>query len=997
MKCEIPSSYEFLFEEKLEDLNAVGKVLAHKKTGARVALIANDDKNKVFSIGFRTPPVNSTGVAHIIEHSVLCGSRNFPAKDPFVELAKGSLNTFLNAMTYPDKTIYPVASMNDQDFKNLMHVYMDAVLYPNIYQRKEIFQQEGWHYELEQEDLELTINGVVYNEMKGAFSSPESQLFRLVQNSLFPDTTYGVESGGDPAFIPELSYKEFIEFHKNYYHPSNSYIYLYGDMDFEERLSWLDKEYLNQYDPLEVDSAVRLQKAFDAVREVKDFYSLSEGEEIRDNTYLSYSTVVGNSLDKELGLVFQVLDYVLLQAPGAPIKQALLDEGIGRDILGGFEDEILQPSFMIIAKNSEEAKKDQFIATIRRVLEDVVKKGLEEKSLRAAINFYEFKYREADYGQFPKGLLYGLRTMSSWLHNDTKPFLHLRDSAGYAFLKEKIGTGYYEKVIEEHLLNNTHASLVILQPKPGLNSQKEEELKKKLAAYKASLPKEEIQRIIEETKALKQYQEIPSTREDLEKIPLLTREDIGKEIEPLYNEAHSVEGVKVIHHNVYTNKIAYTRLMFNIKQVPGELLPYTSLLSLVLGYADTNNHTYLDLSNEVNIHTGGITTNVRSFSVKSTNTSLERSINSSPGMSSEQYYPVFEFSAKVLYDKLTEGFRLVEEIIGQTKLDDKKRLKEIVDEMKSKLQMNFNSSGHSVAIDRAMSYYSAHGLFKEITTGIEFYKFMEDLSENYQTKAEDAIAKMKELLAMIFTKENLMVSITADEEGYGRFEEKLPAFLNTLPAKADEKLFMSYNTESLKPVCLNEGFKTAMQVQYVARAGNYMRAGLEYSGALKVLKTILSYDYLWINVRVKGGAYGCMCGFSGVDGDAYFTSYRDPNLKETNHIYENAVEFVKNFDADERDITKYIIGTFSTLDTPLTPQGKGRRSLSMYLAGITEEDLRKEREQVRSVTVQDIREQHKVVKAVLDAGNICVIGNEEKINENRELFKEIKSLMKSNQ
>ncbi len=981
MKCEIPFSYEFLFEEKLEDLNSIGKVLVHKKTGARVVLIANDDKNKVFSIGFRTPPVNSTGVAHIIEHSVLCGSRNFPAKDPFVELAKGSLNTFLNAMTYPDKTIYPVASMNDQDFKNLMHVYMDAVLYPNIYQRKEIFQQEGWHYELEQADSELAINGVVYNEMKGAFSSPESQLFRLVQNSLFPDTTYGVESGGDPAFIPELSYEEFIDFHKNYYHPSNSYIYLYGDMDFEERLTWLDKEYLNQYDRLEVDSAVRLQKAFDVVREVKECYSLSEGEEIRDNTYLSYNTVVGNSLDKELGLVFQVLDYVLLQAPGAPIKQALLDEGIGRDILGGFEDEILQPSFMIIAKNSEEAKKDQFIATIRRVLEGIVEKGLEEKSLRAAINFYEFKYREADYGQFPKGLLYGLRTMSSWLHDDKKPFLHLKDSAGYAFLKEKIGTGYYEKVIEEHLLNNTHASLVILQPKPGLNSQKEEELKKKLAAYKASLPKEEIQRIIEETKALKQYQEIPSTKEELEMIPLLTREDIGKEIEPLYNEVHSVEGVKVIHHNVYTNKIAYVRLMFDIKQVPRELLPYASLLSLVLGYTDTDNHTYLDLSNEININTGGITTNVRSFSVKG----------------SEKYYPVFEFSAKVLYDKLTESLLLVEEIIRQTKLEDKKRLKEIVDEMKSKLQMNFNSSGHSVAIDRAMSYYSAHGLFKEITTGIEFYKFMEDLSENYQTKAEHAIARLKELLAMIFTKENLTVSITADEEGYVRFEEKLPAFLSTLTVKTDGKLFTAYNTEALKPVCLNEGFKTAMQVQYVARAGNYMNAGLEYSGALKVLKTILSYDYLWMNVRVRGGAYGCMCGFSGVDGDAYFTSYRDPNLKETNNIYENAVEFVKNFDADERDITKYIIGTFSTLDTPLTPQGKGRRSLSMYLAGITEEDLKKEREQVRSVTVQDIREQHKVVKAVLDAGNICVIGNEEKINENKELFKEIKSLMKSNQ
>lgn len=982
MKCEIPSSYEFLFEEKLEDLNGIGKVLLHKKTGARVTLIANDDNNKVFSIGFRTPPVNSTGVAHIIEHSVLCGSKNFPAKDPFVELAKGSLNTFLNAMTYPDKTLYPIASINDQDFKNLMHVYMDAVLYPNIYQKKEIFLQEGWHYELENEEADLTYNGVVYNEMKGAFSSPESQLYRLIQNSLFPDTTYGVESGGDPDFIPELTYEEFINFHKTYYHPSNSYIYLYGDMDFEERLNWLDKEYLNQYDRLEVDSNVKLQNGFHDTREVQTYYSLSEGEDAADNTYLGYNTVVGNSLDKELGLTFQILDYVLLQAPGAPIKQALLDAGIGKDILGGFEDEILQPTFTIIAKNSEEEKKDQLIATVRDVLSGLVAKGLDEKSLRAAINFYEFKYREADFGQFPKGLLYGLRAMSSWLYDDKKPFLHLKDSSGYTFLKDKIGTGYYEKIIKEYLLENTHKSIVILKPKTGLNTAKEEALKKKLAEYKATLSNEEIKRIVKETAELKLYQETPSSKEELEMIPLLTREDIKKEIEPLYNKERYVDGVKVIHHDVYTNKIAYLRLLFDVQEIPKELLPYASLLSFVMGYIDTQNYTYLDLSNEINIHTGGISTNIRSFSVKG---------------SSEKYYPVFEFTTKVLYDKLSESFRLIEEMLYRTKFEDTKRLKEIIDEIKSKLQMNFNRAGHSVAVDRAMSYYSAHGLFKEITTGISLYKFIEELADNFAARAEDTIVKLKELMQMIFTKENLVVSITSDEEGFHRFEEKLPAFSSGLAAKADNKLFEGYDTSSLKPVCLNEGFKTAMQVQYVARAGNFLKAGIEYTGALKVLKTILSYDYLWINVRVKGGAYGCMCGFSGVDGDAYFTSYRDPNLRETNQVYENAADYVMNFAADERDITKYIIGTFSTLDTPLTPQSKGKRSLSMYIAGITAEDLQKERDQVLNVTVKDIRALHNVIKVMIDAGNICVIGNEDKINENRDMFKEVKSLMKSNQ
>lgn len=980
MNKKIPSSYEFIFEEKLEDLNGIGTLLVHKKTGARVALIANDDKNKVFSIGFRTPPANSTGVAHIIEHSVLCGSKNFPAKDPFVELAKGSLNTFLNAMTYPDKTVYPIASMNDQDFKNLMHVYMDAVLYPNIYDRKEIFLQEGWHYDLESEDAELKYNGVVYNEMKGAFSSPESQLFRLIQNSLFPDTAYGVESGGDPEFIPELSYEEFIDFHKTYYHPSNSYIYLYGDMDFEERLNWLDKEYLNQYDRLEVPSEVQMQKGFDVTKEIEAYYSLSEDEDTKENTYLSLNTVIGTTLDKELGLAFQILDYVLLQAPGAPIKQALLDEGIGKDILGSYEDEILQPTFTIIAKNSEESKKEQFISVIRRVLEELGTKGLDEKSLQAAINFYEFKYREADYGQFPKGLMYGLRAMSSWLYDDKKPFLHLKDTTGYAFLKEKIGTGYYEKLIKEYLLENTHNSVVILKPKKGLLAQKEEELKAKLAAYKATLSKEEIRRLVNDTIQLAEYQETPSTKEELEKIPLLTREDIRREVEPLYNTEHDVNGIKVIHHDIYTNKIAYLRLLFRVDDIPKELLPYASLLSFVLGYSDTQNYSYLELSNEVNIHTGGISANVRSFSIKG---------------NTDTYYPVFEFSTKVLYDKMQEAFRLLQEMIHRTKLDDKKRLKEIVDEMKSKLQMHFNSSGHSVAVDRAMSYYSVHGLFKEVTTGIAFYKFIEDLTENFQTKAEEAIEKMKQLLQMIFTRKNLLISITSDSEGYQRFEEKLPDFTDTLLPQVDEKLFAAYDTSSLKPVCLNEGFKSAMQVQYVARTGNFLKAGFEYTGALKVLKTILSYDYLWINVRVKGGAYGCMCGFSGVDGDAFFTSYRDPNLAETNDIYKRIPEYVKNFSADERDITKYIIGTFSTLDTPLTPQAKGKRSLSMYLAGLTEADLQKERDEVLNVTVSDIQALYKIVQAVLDAGHICVIGNEGKVNDNKDLFKEVKYLMKS--
>ncbi|HCR39693.1 MAG TPA: peptidase M16, partial [Lachnospiraceae bacterium] len=588
-----------------------------------------------------------------IEHSVLCGSKNFPVKDPFIELAKGSLNTFLNAMTYPDKTLYPVASTNDQDFKNLMHVYMDAVFYPNIYQRKEIFEQEGWHYEIEKESGQLTYNGVVYNEMKGAFSSPESQLNRLNQNSLFPDTTYGVESGGDPDFIPDLSYEEFLEFHRTYYHPSNSYIYLYGAIDFTERLEWLDEEYLSKFDYFEVDSEIEMQNSFEAVKEVTAFYSLGKEENPQDNTYLSKNYVIGNSLDKKLGLTFQILSYVLLDAPGAPVKQALLDAGIGKDILGYYEDELLQPIFSITAKNSEESKKEQFTGVIQDTLTKLVNEGLDEKSLQAAINFYEFRYREADFGRFPKGLMYGLRVMSSWLHDNDQPFLHLKDNAGYAFLKEQIGTGYYETMIQKYLLDNTHATLVTLMPKTGLNAKKEEKLKEKLSAYKAGLSREEIRKMVEETKHLKNYQETPSTKEELERIPMITREDIRKKTQPLYNKELMVDDVKVLHHKVYTNGIAYLRIFFDLRDIPQELLPYTSLLSMVLGYMDTQNYSYLALSNEINIQTGGILANVKSFSRKG---------------STDKYYPVFELSTKVLYNKLPEAFKLMEEMLYRTVL-----------------------------------------------------------------------------------------------------------------------------------------------------------------------------------------------------------------------------------------------------------------------------------------------------------------------------------------
>ena len=557
------TAYEVIEQKTLNDLKSEGALLEHKKSGARILLISNDDDNKVFDIAFRTPTTDSTGVPHIMEHTVLCGSEKFPAKDPFVELVKGSLNTFLNAMTYPDKTVYPVASCNEKDFQNLMDVYMDAVLHPNIYKHEEIFRQEGWSYELEDKDAELTYNGVVYNEMKGAFSSPDGVLDRAILNSLFPDTTYANESGGDPEFIPDLTYEQYLNFHRKYYHPSNSYIYLYGDMDMTEKLEWLDRAYLSAYDAQEVDSEIQLQAPFDEMRDITMEYSIASSESEEDNTYLAYNKVVGTSLDEKLYLAFQILDYALLSAPGAPLKKALVDAGIGKDVSGSYDNGIYQPIFSIIAKNANAVQKQDFIKVIEGTLQNIVENGIDKKALEAGINYHEFRFREADFGGYPKGLMYGLQIYDSWLYDETKPFIHVEALHTFEFLKEQVSTGYFEGLIQSYLLDNSHGSVITVVPDKGRTARMDAQLRQKLQKYKESLSDAEVQQLIEKTALLKGYQDEPSPQEDLEKIPMLTREDISRDIAPIYNEEMALSGVPVIYHEIETNGIGCLDLMIN--------------------------------------------------------------------------------------------------------------------------------------------------------------------------------------------------------------------------------------------------------------------------------------------------------------------------------------------------------------------------------------------------------------------------------------------------
>lgn len=964
-------SYEIIEARPVLDLNSYGYLLRHNKTGARVALLSNDDNNKVFYIGFRTPPEDSTGVAHIIEHTVLCGSKNFPVKDPFIELAKGSLNTFLNAMTYPDKTVYPVASCNDKDFQNLMHVYLDAVFYPNIYHEKKIFMQEGWHYELEDGEDELTINGVVYNEMKGAFSSPDDVLDREVLNSLFPDTAYGTESGGDPEVIPSLTYEAFLDFHRKYYHPSNSYIYLYGDMDMAEKLEFLDREYLSGFDALEVDSRIRAQEGFDRTREIRREYSIMEGESEQGNTYLTYNAVVGDNLDRKLYIAFQTLDYALCSAPGAPVKEALIQKGIGKEIYSTYDNGVMQPYFSIVAKGADEARKEEFVQVIEGVLKKQAERGIDRKALKAGLNYLEFKYRESDFGSYPKGLMLGLQALDSWLYDERKPLIHVEANETFAALKEELDKGYYEDLIRKYLLENGHKSVLVLAPVKGLTAKKDAKLQKKLQEYKAGLSREEIEEVVRQTKELEEYQEEPNKKEDLEKIPLLKREDIKKEAENYVNEERHADGTLILTHDIFTNGIGYLRFMFDIGQIPAELFPYIGVLKNVLGMVDTENYTYGDLYHETNIKTGGINLVVNTY-IDSANM--------------PDYKVMLEIKAKALYENMAEAFRLVEEMALRSKFTDRKRLRDVIGEVQSRMQASMASAGHSLAALRALSYLSPTAAVAEQLSGIPQYRLLEGLESRFEEEKDDLVQKLELLVRSIFRPENFMMDYVGEEKGYQGLEELVRSFKGKLFIEPVEK-------EKFRPVLekKNEGFLTSAQVQYVCRAGNFIRKGLPYTGALKVLKVMMGYDYLWNRVRVKGGAYGCMCSF-GKSGDSYFVSYRDPNLEKTVDVYEKAAEYIEGFEADERTMTQFIIGAISEMDVPMTPAAKGLYSLTGYMTRLPFASVQRERDELLSATAEIIRGLAGHIRAFMEDDCLCVVGSEEKLKESEGMFRKLEQL-----
>lgn len=959
-------------EKDIKEIGSVGYLFQHEKTGARLLYLSNNDDNKVFGVAFKTPPKDSTGVAHILEHTVLNGSRKYPVKEPFVELLKSSLSTFLNAMTYPDKTVYPVASRNYKDFNNLMDVYLDAVFYPNIYDNKLTFMQEGWHYEAEDKEADLKYKGVVYNEMKGSYSSPESLLFRKIQQSLFNNGTYNVDSGGDPEFIPDLSYENFIEFHRKYYHPSNSYTFLYGEMDIEEKLKYINDEYFSHFNKIDTDSNIEYKAEGEGLREYKYAYSITNNESEEEKTYLSMNYVLDDTLNCEKVLAFSMLQDILFEMPSSPLKKALIDAELGKDVFGYLDSDIKYCTMGVVVKNSEENKKEMFKEVFFNTLNDIVNKGLDPKLVEGVVNSKEFKLREANFGGYPKGIIYGLRSLTSWIY-DENPYEHLFFEEALKNIKSNMFNGYFEKIIKNKILNHNHSALLILSPEKGLTDKNEKEISEKLSKIKNSLSEEELEEIINDTKVLVKRQEEPDTKENLDKLPKLHIEDIKRQIEKYPIEIKSLEDGKILYHDLFTNRIAYINLYFSGNVVEEKDISYLRLISSLFGYIDTKNYDYMELSNEININTGGINANIEIYP---------------DSENDEKLNPKFSIYSKVLVDKLEDYKKIIIEMLKNTEFKNKKRWIDILNELKSRMEMEFLSSGHVTSFERAWSYLSKAGKYNDYIKGIEFYNFICNTLSNIEEKFDEYVKKAEEVFKNLINKNSIIIGFTCDKNDREKVQKIIDEILKELPSFERKNMDLE-----LKHKKLNEGLITSSQIQYVSLASNFKELGYEYTGKLNVLRTMVSFDYLWNKIRVMGGAYGCFISFAR-NGKFVLSSYRDPNLKETLDAYLGLASYLENYEASEEEFIKTVIGTFSKLDFPQTPSQKGETSDELFIRNISYDLLQKERDEVLNIKVSDIKGLAKLIKDCLNDYGICVIGAEDKIASNKELFIETVQLMK---
>lgn len=953
----------FRLKEKrfIPEVNAQGLYFLHEQSGARLMKIAADDPNKLFNIAFMTPPSNSTGVPHIMEHSVLNGSRNFPVKSPFTVLAQGSLNTFLNAMTGYEFTTYPVSSMNIKDYFNLMHVYLDAVLFPAIYDDPRIFLQEGWHYELDDPDAEIFYRGIVYNEMKGYYSSPSSEMTYQVNKALFPDNSYAYCPGGYPEVLIDLSYEDFLDFHRIHYHPSNSFITLYGNADLNQELSFIDKNYLSQFQASDARIIFHKQDGFQAMKEVHKPYSVAEGSPERDNTYLSLNFVAGEGTDGGLRMALQVLVDALVNHQSAPVRMALQEAGLGKNVRGGLT-EGLQNVVSIQLENANVEDKDRFRDIVFQVMQQVAQKGFEKEMLEGIISRREFALREGNTSN--KGMMYMMNSYLYWLFGDD-PFSGLQFESSLAYVKQALDTPLLENLMKQHLMDNTHSVFMVLYPQPGREAVLAAKERQRLADYKKSLDAEQIQALVKQTKDLRAYQMRQDTPEDLATIPMLALQDISPEIQWYALQEKKLQNVPVLHYEVFTNDILYSQLFFDLRVLPRELIPYARLLSAIFRQMGTTEKTFGQLDNALNINTGGFATTLQVFR---------------QNQSEDDILPVFVAGGKVTLEKAEVYYSLLQEMILQLNLQDKERLKTLLTRHQASTRSMIENDGVNVALLRLNSYFSVKGVFEEMVNGYSYYQFITGLADHFDEQYEQIVGNLQKTASLLFSSDNLKVQLTVDKKGFEAGKNALSKFINSLPRR--QVLLQAWE---IQPAAANEALLSASKVQYVVQGFDFKKLGYQYDGKMRVLNQILSRVYLQNVIREIGGAYG---GWAVVEpsGIFNFVSYRDPNLKETLDNYQAGLSYLKSFNADEKDMTRYIIGTIAGLDRPRTVSAQGSLAMFYYMEGISEKQLRDERMAVLSTTAEDIRNLSDMVGKVLSRNVYCVYGNEEKIRQNEGLF-----------
>ncbi|MGL5676974.1 MAG: insulinase family protein [Cellulosilyticaceae bacterium] len=964
MKTSI-KRYTQLQEAYISEIDCTVHQYEHNETKAKVLYFETEDTHKTFGITFRTPPPDSTGVPHIIEHSVLCGSEKYPLKDPFIELSKGSLNTYLNAMTYPDKTMYPISSENDADFHNLMDVYLDAVFFPNIYKNPYILMQEGWRYHIESPEAPLEYKGVVYNEMKGAFSSPEEVGFRKIKESLFPDTIYSNESGGAPEAIPNLTEEDFLDFHKKYYHPSNAYIGLYGKMDLEEVLGFIDKNYLSKFEYQDIDSTIGYQKPFEAIREVS--YPYSVAEEKPNQLYVSYNCVVDETVNRQLMVEMGILEYILLETPASPLKKALIQKGIGDDAFGAFQTHMKQPIFTIMAKNVSEEKKDAFYEVIDAELRRLVKEGIPEALLKGAIQVKEFELREGDFKGYSKGLLYYIGCMKSWMY-DKDPLIYLRTEEILKNIHEKQGTGYFESLIEKYLLNNTHGIKMLLYPKVGLDQEIQQQVTEKLEKIKASWDEKTLNEAVEKTLKFNAYQEVIDTEEQRACIPLLEKEDLERDIKFPRFKVETLNNCEYIITPTFTNQIAYMTWMIDLSGIENGYMPYLGMMVGMLSKLNTKNYSYEELSMAIDEHLGGI-----EFHIQAMHT-LE---------DPENFKKVFVIKSKALLHELDAQVSIMKEIIADTKMDNYERVYEIIKEMRSMMEMAISSEGHKIAYSRLLSSFSPVEAFEEETKGLTFYHMVCDLADNWETNKEQTMQKLQNAYSYLSNGLRYKVGLTVDEKEVATCMQVIQKTLDTLPKTAIQPLQQKFMKHTIQEALVYPG-----NVNYVAMGYNFKDKGYSYHGGMQMLKSILATDYLWNEVRVKNGAYGCFADFR-KSGNMFFVSYRDPNVEKTMEVYRAVSDYVANLNLSERELLQYLIGTISGMDFPYTPSTEGAAACIYYLLGTTKEELQKIRDEIFETDNERLRSYAPIIQSVIEENQYCVFGNTTSIEENKDLFADI--------